>query len=118
MNDKVQITKPIADIIVKVCFDTVEFARLYEQDKPNSAKKILESSSGIKSGMNGLIGAETSQIMIKNIADYKNVVRNTLDVYNNLNLLLTNKVELINTLIDLQQHLTELQQEINKTLKS
>lgn len=90
---------------------------MYEQDKPNSAKKILESSSGIKSGMNGLIGAETSQIMIKNIADYKNVVRNTLDVYNNLNLLLANKVELINTLIDLQQHLTDLHQAIIKSQK-
>lgn len=114
MKSEVQITKPIADTIVKVCFDTVEFSRLYDQESPNNAKRIFQCNDDIKNGLKWFIGSETKQTMTENVKAYKQAVKNALDVYNNLKLSFTDKEKIISTLINLNQHLTELEQQIKE----
>ncbi|MFH4965668.1 hypothetical protein V8G69_11765 [Gaetbulibacter sp. M235] len=109
-KSEIQITKPIADTIAKICFDTVEFSRLYDQDK--GVQQIFQCNDNIKKGLKWFIGSETKQTMAENVMVYKKAVKNTLDVYNNLKLSFTDKEKIISTLINLNQHLTELQEQI------
>ncbi|MBK8518345.1 MAG: hypothetical protein IPL55_19295 [Saprospiraceae bacterium] len=112
MKSELQITKPIADSIVKLCFDVLEFSKLYDQDTSNNPKKIFQCNDDIKEGLNWFIGSETNQEMNKNVRAYKQAVKNTLDVYKNLKISFSNKEKIISTLIDLNQHLTELEKQI------
>ncbi len=112
MNKDIEITKQFADTIVKVCFDSVEFSRLYDQNDPNNVKRIFQCNDEVKKGLKWFIGSESTQSMKENITAYKKAVKYTLDVYNNLQLPFTDKDKLINVLINLYQHLTELQEQI------
>lgn len=113
MKEEVLITKQITDTIAKVCFDTVEFSRLFEQDNPNSAQQLFQCNADIKKGLKWFIGSENPIAMKENIAAYQKAVKNVLEVYNNLQLSFTDKEKLISTLYKLEQHLTELQEQFN-----
>ncbi|WP_338359574.1 hypothetical protein [Yeosuana marina] len=113
MKNDIEITKEISDTIVKVCADTVEFSRLFEQDKPNSAQQLLKCNTEIKKGLKWFISSKNSIAMKENIAAHKKAVKKALNFYNNLQLSFADKDQLINTLVNLEQHLTELQEQFN-----
>lgn len=115
MNKDFEITKQVADAIVKVCFDTVEFSRLYDQDIPNNAKRIFQCNDDVKKGLKWFISSENTKDMHDNIGTYIASVKFTLEVYNHLNLSFENKEKLISTLNSLHSHLIELQKQINHT---
>lgn len=106
-------TKQISGTVVKICFDTVEFSRLYEQDNPESAKHLFHCNDGINKGLKWFIDSENAQEMYENIGSYIKSVDLALAVYLNLNLLFENKEKLISTLKNLHSHLIELQKQIS-----
>lgn len=112
MENKNLITKAITDITIKICFDTVEFTRLYEQENSESAKRLFECNEGIKKGLKWFIGSENSEEMRSNIAAYINAAQTTLHVYNSLTMPFNNKEKLIATLSRLHTHLIELELEV------
>lgn len=112
MNKEVEITKELTNTIIKICFDTVEFSRLYDQDSPNNAKQVFLCNDNVKKGLKWFIYSKNAQAMKESITAYKKIVENTLEVYNNLKLPFKDKEKIINTLINLCQHLTELQEQI------
>lgn len=110
-----EFTKQISDAIIKICFDTVEFSRLYEQDNPESAKHLFHCNDGINKGLKWFIGSENAQEMYDNIGAYIKSVDLALAVYLNLNLPFENKDKLVSTLKNLHSHLIELQKQIDLT---
>jgi len=113
MNKDFEITKQVADAIVKVCFDSVEFSMLYDQDNPNNVKRIFQCNDEVKKGLKWFIGSENTKDMHNNVGAYIASVKSTLEVYNHLNLSFENKEKLISTLNSLHSHLIELQKQIN-----
>lgn len=105
----------MADSIVKISFDTMEFSRMYDNDDPKSAKKLFHCNEEIMLGTKWFIASENLESMLENVGAYLYSVENTLAVYNCLCLPFDNKKEMIKALNSLHCHLVELQQRILKT---
>lgn len=112
MKAEVLITRQVADSIVRVCFDTVEFSRLYEQDQ--SARKLFGCNEDIKKGLKWFIGAKSSHEMYDNVGAYLRATESTLKIYSSLNLSFPNKEKLVTTLKSLRSNLIELQEQVER----
>ncbi|WP_422355335.1 hypothetical protein [Roseivirga pacifica] len=112
MKAEVLITRQVADSIVKVCFDTVEFSRLYEQDQ--SVQRIFRCNEDIKKGLKWFIGSKNPHEMHCNVGAYLQATESTLKIYSSLNLSFPNKEKLIITLKNLRANLIELQGQVER----
>jgi hypothetical protein len=115
MDGDFQIPKRITDIIVKVCFNTTEFSRLYENDGPNSIKQLFQCNDEILMGLSGLVALKISKVCTKMWEPILKCIETTLEVYNNLKLPFENKKEMITALNNLHFHLAELRRHIHQT---
>ena len=113
MKSKIPTSKQITDAIVQVCFDVVEFSRLYDQDHPKSGKSVFQCNEDIKKGLEWFINAETPTEMRSNINDYLQSVATALELYKNLSVPIESKDKIIVQLSKLQTHLTNLKKEIS-----
>lgn len=102
------ITKKMTDVIALLCFDIVEFSRLYDVN----AKKVFECNDDIKRGLKWFIHSENSKELYSNVGDFLQSVKSALALYENLNVPMENKDKIIIQLANLQKHLTELQNQV------
>ena len=105
-------TKQISGTVVKICFDTVEFSRLYEQDNPESAKHLFHCNDGIEKGLEWFMGSDNVVEMCNGIESYIKSVEYALNVYSHIILPFENKDKLISILQNLRDHLMELKRQI------
>lgn len=108
MKGEMPVNKKTADMIVQVCFDVVEFSRLYDLDHPESAKKLFQCNEDVKKGLKWFIGSESQKEMQDNINAYLRSIDTALGLYGNLDIPIVNKEGLIVQLTNLQTHLTAL----------
>jgi hypothetical protein len=111
MNSELSISKKMADSIVQVCFDVVEFSRLYEQDHPNSAKQLFQCNQDVKKGLKWFVNAKNQTDYKSKISDYLNAVKLAKQLYQDIQISIESKDEIIVQLTNLQTHLNELKEE-------
>lgn len=109
MQRDMLITKKMTDVIALLCFDIVEFSRLYDVH----AKKVFECNDDIKKGLKWFIHSENSEALYNNIGDFLQSVTSALQLYENLKVPMENKDKIIIQLTNLQKHLTELQNQVH-----
>ncbi|WP_347373984.1 hypothetical protein [Aequorivita sp. Q41] len=101
----------MADMIVQVCFDVVEFSRLYEQDHPKSAKQLFQCNEEVKKGLKWFINAQNQVEFQNNVSDYLNEVTLAKQLYQDIQIPIESMDKIIVQLSNLQTHLTKLKQE-------
>ncbi len=111
MNSDISISKKMADTIVQVCFDVVEFSRLYEQDHPNSAKQIFQCNQKVKKGLKCFVNAKNQTDFKSKVSDYQNTVKLAKQLYQDIQIPIESKDKIIVQLTNLQSHLNELKEE-------
>ncbi|WP_111309381.1 hypothetical protein [Confluentibacter sediminis] len=109
MKRDITITKKMTDVMVLLCFDIVEFSRLYDVN----AKSIFQCNDNIKKGLKWFAHSESSVDLYNNIEDFLQTVKFALLLYENLNIPMQNKDKIIVQLTSLQKHLTELQNQLH-----
>lgn len=109
MKRDVTITKKMTDVIALLCFDIVEFSRLYDIN----AKKVFECNDDIRKGLKWFIHSESAEELYNNIGNFIESVKSALLLYENLNIPIENKDKIIIQLSNLQKHLTELQNQVH-----
>ena len=111
MNSELSISKKMADTIVQVCFDVVEFSRLYDQDHPNSAKQLFQCNQEVKKGLKWFVSAKNQTEVKRMVSDYQNTVKLTKQLYQDIQIPIESKDKIIVQLTNLQTHLNELKKE-------
>jgi hypothetical protein len=111
MHSELSISKKMADTIVQVCFDVVEFSRLYEQDHPNSAKQLFQCNQDVKKGLKWFVSAKNQAEFQSKVSDYQNAVKLAKQLYQDIQIPIENKDKIIVQLTNLQTHLNELKEE-------
>ncbi|WP_026811200.1 hypothetical protein [Arenibacter latericius] len=111
MNSEISISKKMADTIVQVCFDVVEFSRLYEQDHPNGAKQLFQCNEEVKKGLKWFINAQNQKEFQNKVSDYQNAVKLAKQLYQDIQVPIESKDKIIVQLTNLQTHLNELKEE-------
>lgn len=115
MNSEISISKKMADTIVQVCFDVVEFSRLYEQDHPNSAKQLFQCNQDVKKGLKWFVNAKNQVDFKSKVSDYQNVVKLAKQLYQDIQIPIESKDKILVQLTNLQSHLNELKEEASTT---
>lgn len=103
----------MADVIVQVCFDVVEFSRLYEQDHPKSAKHIFQSNEEVKKGLKWIVNAKNQTEFKNRVSDYLKAVKLAKQLYQDIQIPIEGKDRIIVQLSNLQIHLTELNKAVS-----
>lgn len=103
----------MADTIVQVCFDVVEFSRLYEQDHPSSAKQLFQCNEEVRKGLKWFVNARTHTEFKNKVSDYQNAVKLTKQLYQDIQIPIKSKDKIIVQLTKLQTHLNELKEEVS-----
>lgn len=116
MKSEITITKNMADKIFQICYDIVEFSKLYNLDHPEGAKNIFQSNENVKKGLQWFIYSNSKLEMLNNINAYAQPVTKALRLYENLNLNIENKDKIINHLKNLEIHLNHLKEELNNNI--
>lgn len=111
MNSEISITKKMADMIVQVCFDVIEFSRLYEQDHPKSAKHLFQCNEEVKKGLKWFVNARNQTEFQSKISEYLNAVKLAKQLYQDIHIPIESKDKIIVHLSNLQTHLTDLKEE-------
>lgn len=109
MKRNMLINIKMTDVIVQVCFDIVEFSRLYDE----SAKNLFQHNDDITKGLKWFIHSENPEDLYNNIGNFLQSVTSALQLYENLNVPMENKDKIIIQLTNLQNHLTELQNQVH-----
>lgn len=117
MNNEVPITKKMADVIVQVCFDVVEFSRLYEQDHPKGAKQLFQCNEEVKKGLKWFASAKNQTEFQSKVSDYLNAVKLAKQLYQDVKIPIESKDKIIVQLTNLQLHLTDLKEEVSANQK-
>lgn len=113
MNSDLEITKKMADAIVQVCFDVVEFSRLYEQDHPKSAKQLFQCNEEVQKGLKWFVSAKNQIEFKSNVSDYLNAVKLAKQFYQDIQIPIESKDKIIIQLSNLQTHLKDLKEEVS-----
>lgn len=111
MNSELSISKKMADTIVQVCFDVVEFSRLYDQEHPNSAKQLFQCNQEVKKGLKWFVDAKNQTDFKNKVSDYQNAVKLAKQLYQDIQVPIESKDKIIVQLTNLQSHLNELKEE-------
>ncbi len=111
MNSELSISKKMANTMVQVCFDVVEFSRLYEQDHPNSAKNLFYCNESVKKGLKWFINAQNKVEFQNKVSDYLSEVALAKKLYQDIKIPVESKDNIIVQLTRLQTHLNELKKE-------
>jgi len=111
MNSELSISKKMADTIVQVCFDVVEFSRLYEQDHPKSAKQLFRCNEDVKKGLKLFVNAKNQTEFKSKVSDYLNAVKLAKQLYQDIQIPIESKDKIIVQLVNLQAHLYDLKEE-------
>lgn len=111
MNSELSISKKMADTIVQVCFDVVEFSRLYEQDHPKSAKQLFKCNEEVQKGLKWFESAKNQAEFQRKVSDYQNAVKLAKQFYQDLQIPIESKDKIIVQLSNLQNHLKDLKEE-------
>ena len=111
MNSELSITKKMADVIVEVCFDVVEFSRLYEQDHPKGAKQLFQCNEEVKKGLKWFTSAKNQTEFRSKVSDYLSAVKLAKQLYQDIQIPIESKDKIIVQLTNLQSHLNELREE-------
>ena len=117
MNSDMLVTREIAEILVKLCFDITEFSRHYDTDSPDSARNFFACNEQVKIGFQWFIGAGSTPEMTQGIHAYRCMVEKVLKVYEGIGVPIDNKKELVRALGNLYRHLHQLEQEVNAQMK-
>jgi len=110
MNSEILITREMTDIIIQVCYDVVEFSRLYDQDHPNSAKQLFQCNEDVKKGLKWFLEAKTQTEFKSKASDYLNVAKLAKQLYQDIKIPIESKDKIIIQLSNLQTHLKELKE--------
>ncbi|MBW2961100.1 hypothetical protein [Mesonia aestuariivivens] len=110
MKSEISISKKMADTIVQVCFDVVEFSRLYEQDHPNSAKNLFYCNEAVKKGLKWFINAQNKAEFQNKVSDYLSEVTLAKKLYQDIQVPVESKDNIIAQLTKIQTHLNELKE--------
>ncbi len=111
MNGEFPITKKMADVIVQVSFDVVEFSRLYEQDHPRSAKNMFRCNEEVKKGLKWFLSAQNPTEFQEKVSNYIEAVKLTKQLYEDIQIPIEGKEKIIAQLSNLQTHLAKLIEE-------
>jgi hypothetical protein len=111
MNNELLITKKMADAIIQVCFDVVEFSRLYEQDHPKSAKQLFQCNQEVKKGLKWFANARNQADFQDKVSEYHNAVKLAKQFYQDIQIPIESKDKILVQLTNLQSHLNELKEE-------
>ena len=112
MNSELSITKKMADTIVQVCIDVVEFSKLYEQDHPKSARQLFQCNEDVQKGLKWFISAKNQKDFKDKVSDYHNAVKLAKQFYQDIQISIESKDKIIVQLTNLQSHLNELKEEV------
>lgn len=113
MNSELSISKKMADTIVQVCFDVVEFSRLYEQNHPKSAKQLFQCNEEVKRGLKWFTNSENQTDFKSMVFKYQNAVNLAKQLYQDIQIPIESKDKIIAQLSNIQSHLNELKEEIS-----
>lgn len=113
MKSELFITKKMADGIVQVCFDVVEFSRLYEQDHPKSAKQLFQCNEEVRKGLKWFVNAQNQAEFQSKVSDYLNEVKLAKQLYQDIQIPIESKDRIIVQLSHLQTHLKDLKEEVS-----
>lgn len=113
MNNELSITKKMADTIAQVCFDVVEFSRLYEQDHPKSAKQLFQCNEEVKKGLKWFVSAKNQEEFKSKVSDYLNAVKLAKQFYQEIQIPIESKDKIIVQLSNLHEHLTDLKNDVS-----
>jgi hypothetical protein len=111
MDSELSISKKMADTIVQVCFDVVEFSRLYEQDHPKSAKQLFQCNEEIKKGLKWFVKAKNQTEFKSKVSDYQNAVKLAKQLYQDIQIPIESKDKILVQLSNLQTHLNNLKEQ-------
>jgi hypothetical protein len=111
MQSDILLTQDMADTIIKLCFDVLNFSRLYEQHHPKKKTQIFEYNEAIKKGLNLLMSSKIQKEMNDNIEQFLGLVKNTSSFYTKNPLPLKEKNKFIEALTALENHLITLQKQ-------
>ncbi|MBS3993026.1 MAG: hypothetical protein KGZ87_04840 [Bacteroidetes bacterium] len=101
----------MTETLVHVCYDVVEFSRLYEQDHPNSAKHLFQCNEEVKNGFKWIVNAHTTSEFQSKVSHYLNVVKLAKQLYQEIQIDIESKEKIIDQLTNLQTHLNNLKEE-------
>ena len=118
MHSELSISKKMADTIVQVCFDVVEFSRLYEQDHPKGAKQLFQCNEDVQKGLKWFENAKNQADFKDKVSDYQSAVKLAKQLYQDIQIPIESKDKIIVQLSNLQAHLKDLKEEasINQKL--
>ena len=103
----------MAVTIVQVCFDVVEFSRLYEQDHPKSAKQLFQCNEDVQKGLKWFINTKNQTDFKDKATDYHNTVKLAKQLYQDIQIPIESKDKIIVQLTNLHTHLNELIEKIS-----
>lgn len=111
MNNELSISKKMANTLVKIYYDLVEFSRLYEQNHPKSAKQLFQCNEEVKKGLKWFVSAKNQAEFQSKVSDYQNAVKLAKQLYQDIQIPIESKDKIIIQLSKLQTHLKDLKEE-------
>lgn len=111
MNGELSISNKMADVIVQICFDVAEFSRLYEQNYSKSAKHLFQCNEEVRKGLKWFVNTQNHADFHDKVSDYLNAVKLAKQFYQDIQIPIESKEEIIAQLANLQTHLTDLKEE-------
>jgi hypothetical protein len=118
MKTDLSISKKMTDVIVQVCFDLGAFKKLFEQDHPKSAKQLFQCNEEIIKGLEWFVNTKDQKEFQNKISDYLYVVSLAQQIYQDIQIPIENKDEILIQLTNLQSHLNELKAEASTNQNS